>query len=83
MLYLQFNNRNSTVDNNAKDINRKARLIRDYYDPMIHDKILEYGCIDHEWLENDKRCRPLQNDCASLMYAPNEQILNYIYDEEK
>lgn len=83
MLYLQFNNRNSTVDNNAKDINRKARLIRDYYDPMIHNKIQEYGCFDHEWIEEKKCCRKLQNDCTSLMYGPNEQILNYIYDPEE
>ena len=32
MLYVQYNNGDSTVDNNRVDINRRARLIRDYYD---------------------------------------------------
>ena len=41
VLYLQYNNRNSTVDNNSIDINRRARLIRDYYDKDIHNRIIE------------------------------------------
>jgi len=35
MLYVQYNDGNSTVDNNNTDINRRARLIKDYYDKMI------------------------------------------------
>ena len=80
MLYLQFNNRNSTVDNNSKDINRRARLIRDYYDRAIHDRILEMGCIDHEWLPENGHSRKLQNDRSALMFGDKEQILNYIYE---
>lgn len=80
MLYLQYNNRNSTVDNNAKDINRRSRLIRDYYDRAIHERILEMGAIDHEWLPENNHSRKLQNDRSALMFGDQEQILNYIYE---
>ena len=82
MLYLQFNNRNSTVDNNATDINRRARLIKDYYDPKIHARIAELGKVDTCWVEELGMAGRLQNDRTGVVYGEEEQILNYIIDEE-
>jgi len=56
MLYLQYNNRNSAVDNNAIDINRRSRLIRDHYDLQIHNRILELGKTDWNWDRNRIGC---------------------------
>ena len=81
MLYLQFNNHNSTVDNNSTDINRRARLIKDYYDQDIHDRIIKLGKKDTCWVEGQGAGR-LQNDRTGVIYGTEEQILNYIIDEE-
>lgn len=77
MLYLQYNNRNSTVDNNATDINRKARLIRDFYDKQIHERIVQLGKYDFEWNEELQRSNPLQNDMQDLQFD-DENALNEI-----
>lgn len=79
MLYLQYNNRNSTVDNNSTDINRKARLIRDHYDLQIHNRIIELGQEDWDWIEPGGHSHPLQNDMDYLKYHEDESVLNYIY----
>ena len=79
MLYLQYNNRNSTVDNNAVDINRKARLIRDHYDQAIHNRIIELGGTDWDWHEDIQRSSFFQNDMSTLQYHENESILNEIF----
>lgn len=81
MLYLQYNNRNSTVDNNAKDINRKARLIKDYYDSQIHERFIELGVEDWEWNDQDGRANLFQNDMDRLRYYEEENYVNYIYNE--
>lgn len=78
LLYLQYNNRNSTVDNNRKDINRKARLIKDFYDKQIHERIIELGYHDFEWKEDLQRANLLQNDMGDLKYFEDENILNKI-----
>lgn len=78
LLYLQYNNRNSTVDNNRKDINRKARLIKDFYDKQIHDRIIELGYDDFEWNDDLQRANPLQNDMQDLQFFENENVLNKI-----
>jgi hypothetical protein len=80
MLYLQFNNRNSTTGSNSTDINRRARLIKDHYDLAIHNRIEELGKFDHEWIYEKGHSNKLQNDSQNLMYGENEQILNYIYE---
>lgn len=77
MLYLQYNNRNSTVDNNSTDINRKARLIRDFYDKQIHERIVQLGRYDFEWNEELGRSNPLQNDMQDLQFE-DENALNEI-----
>jgi len=82
VLYIQYNNRNSTVDHNSVDINRRARLIRDYYDNAIHDRILELGKIDWNWDEKLGHSQKLQNRAPIRKYYDEEQILNYIYDEK-
>jgi len=83
VLYIQYNNRSSTVDHNSIDINRRARLIRDYYDKAIHDRILELGKIDWNWDEKLGHSQKLQNRVSIRKYYDEEQILNYTYDEKK
>ena len=82
MLYVQYNNYNSTVDNNATDINRRARLIRDYYDPMIHERIQELGKFDWSWDENQQRGYPLQSWMDYSRYHDREEVLNYIVESK-
>jgi glycosyltransferase involved in cell wall biosynthesis len=79
-LYLQYNNRNSTVDNNATDINRRARLIRDFYDEAIHNRILELGFKDWNWDEKTKQSQRFQNRVPIRKYFEEEQVMNYIYE---
>jgi len=80
MLYLQYNNRNSAVDNNAIDINRRARLIRDHYDLQIHNRILELGKIDWSWDESLGHSQKFQNNISIKKYYEEEQVLNKIYE---
>lgn len=81
MLYLQYNNRNSTVDNNSIDINRKARLIKDFYDMAIHQRIIDLGGTDWEWNDEEQSSSKFQNDSDRLKYFEEEQPLNYIYEK--
>jgi glycosyltransferase involved in cell wall biosynthesis len=80
VLYLQYNNKNSTVDNNSNDINRRARLIRDYYDTAIHNRIEELGFHDWNWSEEDGHSQKFQNRCPIRKYYDEEQVMNYIYE---
>ena len=80
MLYLQYNDRNSAVDNNKIDINRRARLIRDYYDHHIHNRILELGKIDWSWDESLGHSQKFQNNVSIKKYYEEEQVLNKIYE---
>jgi glycosyltransferase involved in cell wall biosynthesis len=80
VLYFQYNNRNSTVDNNANDINRRARLIRDYYDLAIHNRILELGFNDWNWDDNEEHSQKFQNRAPIRKYFEEEEIMNYIYE---
>jgi len=79
-LYIQYNNFNSTVDNNSTDINRRARLIRDYYDPFIHQRIQELGVEDWVWWEEENRSHPLTNWMDNTRYYEREGVLNYIVE---
>ena len=79
MLYIQYNNRSSTVDLNSTDINRRARLIKDYYDKQIHARILELGFKDWNWNEESQSSYRLQNWMDSTKFGAQEQVLNYIY----
>lgn len=81
LLYLQYNNRNSTVDNNSTDINRRARLIRDYYDQAIHNRIIELGFHDWNWDETTKHSQRFQNKVPIRKYYEEEQVMNYIYEK--
>ncbi len=80
VLYLQYNNRNSTVDNNSTDINRRARLIRDYYDMAIHNRIIELGKKDWNWDEEKGHSQKLQNRAPIRKFNEDEQVMNYIYE---
>jgi len=76
MLYLQYNNRDSTVDNNVIDINRRARLIKDHFDKQIHERIIELGKKD--WMWNDTEDRSFL-EFPQKKYHEEEQVMNYIY----
>ena len=80
VLYFQYNNRNSTVDNNSTDINRRARLIRDYYDTAIHNRIQELGFHDWNWDEELGHSQKCQNGTGIRKYYEEEQVMNYIYE---
>jgi hypothetical protein len=80
MLYLQYNDKNSAVDNNAIDINRRARLIRDHYDLQIHNRILELGKTDWNWDESLGHSQKFQNNISIKKYYEEEQVLNKIYE---
>ena len=80
VLYFQYNNRNSTVDNNANDINRRARLIRDYYDLAIHNRILELGFHDWNWSDEDGHSQKFQNRAPIRKFFEEEEVMNYIYE---
>lgn len=80
MLYLQYNNRNSTVDNNSLDINRRARLIRDHYDKRIHERIHELGFEDWYWNEERGHSHKFQNHVPIKKFFDEEGVMNYIYE---
>lgn len=79
VLYIQWNNKNSTTDNNAIDINRRSRLIRDFYDKQIHNKIIEMGKNDWSWVENENCSQKFQNHIFIRKFHNEEEILNYVY----
>jgi glycosyltransferase involved in cell wall biosynthesis len=79
MLYLQWNNRNSAVDNNSVDINRRSRLIRDHYDFQIHQRIIELGKHDWNWDESRGHSQKFQNLVQTIKYHREEEVLNHIY----
>ncbi len=74
MLYVQYNNGDSTVDNNRIDINRRARLIRDYYDPYIHARIKQLGKFDWAWHENNNRSYQIQSWMDRSRYYDREEV---------
>lgn len=80
MLYLQYNNGNSTVDNNVIDINRRARLIKDYYDPHIHKRIIQLGKKDWNWNEETQTSLKTIRSGASPKFYEEEQAMNYSYE---
>ena len=80
MLYLQYNNRNSTVDNNALDINRRARLIRDHYDNRIHDRRYELGFEDWYWNDELGHSHKFQTHTPVKKFFEEEGVMNYIYE---
>jgi glycosyltransferase involved in cell wall biosynthesis len=80
LLYLQYNNGNSTVDNNARDINRRARLIRDHYDLRIHERIEELGNFDWNWIPENNHSYKTLRWYAIPRYGDDEELLNYIYE---
>lgn len=79
VLYLQWSNNNTTTTNNSVDINRRARLIRDYYDKDIHNRIDELGKFDWNWVEQEGCSQKFQNHIFIKKYYQDEEILNYIY----
>jgi hypothetical protein len=77
LLYLQYNNRNSTVDNNVIDINRRARLIKDHFYQKIHQRIIDLGYRD--WMWDELENRSFLNFGDKLKYYKDEEVMNYIY----
>jgi hypothetical protein len=72
----------STVDQNSFEINRRSRLIRDFYDLKIHERIKELGFYDWEWCEETKKCKHQDTfyNKKDIKYFEEEQVLNYIYE---
>jgi hypothetical protein len=68
------------VDNNAIDINRRARLIRDHYDLQIHNRILELGKTDWNWDDSLSHSQKFQNNISIKKYYEEEEVLNKIYE---
>ena len=80
MLYVQYNNGDSTVDNNRVDINRRARLIRDHYDFQIKERFEELGKEDWMW-DDDEDCSIKELGYRDgTKYGENEGFVNYIID---
>ncbi len=80
MLYIQWNNNDSAVDNNSIDINRRCRMIKDFYDKKIHNRILELGFNDWFWdYENNKSFKLNMSNSKKLFYD-KECVLNYVYE---
>ena len=50
LCYLQYIS-NTVQEVRNKDIHRHVRSIKDHYDRMIHDRLLELGCEDFIWDE--------------------------------
>jgi len=80
VLYLQYSSRDTTTDNNSIDINRRARLIRDYYDKQVHDRIQQLGFIDWNWDESLGHSQKFQTQAPVRKYYDEEQKMNYIYE---
>jgi glycosyltransferase involved in cell wall biosynthesis len=80
MLYVQYNNGDSTVDNNRVDINRRARLIRDYYDFQIKERFEELGKEDWLWDDDAGHSIKQIGYRDGTKYYENEGFVNYIID---
>jgi len=84
MLYIQYFKLGSTVDLNSFDINRRSRLIRDFYNLEIHNRIVNLGFKDWEWdeLRNDSihKSSWARVDKSDIGLGDQEQVLNYIYE---
>lgn len=80
VLYFQYSSGDTTTDNNAQDINRRARLIRDYYDMAIHERIQELGFVDWNWIEEEGNSQKFQNRVGVRRYYDDEQVMSYTYE---
>ena len=68
LCYIQYIS-NTAQQVRNKDIQRYVRSIRDYYDRMIHDKLLELGCEDFIWDE--------KNGCPDFN-IPNPEVESHV-----
>ena len=84
MLYIQHFKLGSTVDLNSFDINRRARLIRDFYNLRIHRRIEELGFFDWEWDKEKEdsihKSSWARIDKSDIGLGEQEQVMNYIYE---
>lgn len=84
MLYLQHNNKRSTVDMNSFEINRLSRIIKDVYNERIHQRITDLGYFDWEWdnFTNSSIHQEawVQSDLSCIRFGEEEQVLNYTYN---
>lgn len=84
VLYLQHNNKRSTVDMNSFEINRLSRVIKDVYNERIHQRILDLGYLDWEWDELTNSSKHpeawVQSDLSCIKFGEEEQVLNYTYN---
>lgn len=80
VLYFQYSSRDTTTDNNCQDINRRARLIRDYYDKAIHERIQNLGFTDWNWIEEFGHSHKFQNSVGVRKLYDEEQVMSYTYE---
>jgi glycosyltransferase involved in cell wall biosynthesis len=64
LCYLQYIGNTAQQERN-RDIHRHVRSIRDHYDRMIHERLLELGCEDFAWDE--------KNGCSDY-HLPNPPV---------
>jgi glycosyltransferase involved in cell wall biosynthesis len=84
VLYVQYSDRNTTTDNNSIDINRRSRLIRDYYNKRINQRIKDLGGVDWDWDSSSEESPRTQNESfEKLKFGVDECYLNYIYVPQK
>ena len=57
LCYLQYKG-NSAQEKRNKDIQRHVSSIRNHYDKLIHDRLLQLGCEDFVW-DEEKGCSDL------------------------
>lgn len=84
MLYIQHFKLGSTVDLNSFDINRRARLIRDFYNLKINERIGELGFFDWEWNkekgDSNHKSSWCRVDKSDIKLGDEEQVMNSIYE---
>jgi hypothetical protein len=55
-------------------------LIRDYYDLVIHKRIIELGFHDWNWDDALGHSQKYQNNTSIRKFHEEEQVMNYIYE---
>ena len=67
---------------NSFEINRRARMIRDWYDKKIHERISQLGFFDWEWVEESGKCFHQDHfyKIEDIKFFDEEQVLNYIFE---
>ncbi|NBP57032.1 glycosyltransferase, partial [bacterium] len=77
MLYLQFYHNSNTQDITRKDIQRRVKTIREFYDRKIKQRFNDLGLVDWAWDEN--QLNPLMTESR---FGSREGYANYIMNSD-